>query len=261
MTKTNDHLKPDYLALIAKIVSKYKQRTYELMQLKKGDKVLDVGCGPATDTITLASLVSETGQVFGVDVDEQQIMLANQKAIDVGANKWLIHRLADGHQLPFDTDYFDSVRSERVFQHNTDSKQLLKEMIRVTKPSGKIVVLDTDWSTMSIDTDLVDIEQKIKKFHVEKVIKNGFSGRQLYRMFIESGLKDIHVEMVPVYVTDYQVSRQVSWLDVTEQSALEAGVISKQELDELHANLEKIDSEGKYFATILQIMTAGSKPL
>ncbi len=174
----NNYLELDYLALIAKMVLKYKYRTYELMRLKKGDRVLDVGCGPATDTITLASLVGETGQVFGVDIDEQQIMHANQKAVDAGVNKLAIHYLVNGYQLPFEADYFDSVRSERVFQHNVDSNQLLKEMIRVTKCGGWIVVLDTDWSTMSIDTNLVDIEQKIKKIHVEKTFKNSFARYQ-----------------------------------------------------------------------------------
>lgn len=261
MAYAKNHSKSDYLSVIAKMVSKYKQRTYELMRIRQGDRVLDVGCGPGTDTIPLASLVGEMGQVVGVDTDEEQIMRANQRAVDAGVDKWVSHQLADGRQLTFDSNYFNSVRSERVFQHNTDRNQLLKEMIRVTKSGSRIVVLDTDWSTMSIDTDLIEIEQKIKKFHVEKVINNGFAGRQLYRMFLEFGLHDIEVEMAPTFVTDYQISRQVSWLDVTEKSALEAGVISRKELDQLHADLEKSDSEGKYFATILQILVAGRKSL
>ncbi|HRD66762.1 MAG TPA: class I SAM-dependent methyltransferase [Candidatus Competibacter sp.] len=256
----NNCLEINYLALIAKMVSKYKHRTYELMQLKKGDKVLDVGCGPATDTITLASLVGETGQVFGVDIDEQQIMHANQKAVDAGVNKVVTHYLVNGYQLPFGADCFDSVRSERVFQHNADSNQLLKEMIRVTKCGGWIVVLDTDWSTMSIDTNLVDIEQKIKKIHVEKTFKNSFAGRQLFRMLIEEGLHDIHVEMAPVFATNYRISRQAACLDMAEKLALEAGVVSQFELDALHADLEKADFEGKYFSAILQVLVAGRKP-
>ena len=173
----------------------------------------------------------------------------------------MAHCLADGHQLPFDSDYFNSVRSERVFQHTLRANQLFQEMIRVTKSGGRIVVLDTDWSTMSIDTDLIDIEQKIKKFHVEKAIINGFAGRQLYRMFLQSGLNDIYIEMAPTFVTDYQISRQVAWFDLTEKSALEAGVISQQELEKFHADFENSDLQGKYFAVILQMLVAGIRKL
>lgn len=255
-----NYSKNQYLSLIAKIVSKYKQRTYELMKIRYGDRVLDVGCGPATDTILLAPLVGKNGQVVGVDNDKEQIIQANQKAIDAEVDQWVVHYLADGHQLPFDSNFFNSVRSERVFQYSSRSNQLLQEMIRVTKSGGWVVVFDTDWSTMTVDTDLIDIEQKIKKFHVEKAIINGYAGRQLYRMFLQSGLQDIYIEMAPTYVTDYQISQQVTWLDLTEKSALEAGVISQQELEKWHTNLEYFDFENKHFAAILQMLVAGCKP-
>ena len=260
MAYKENYSKTHYLSLIAKVVSKYKQRTYELMQIRYGDKVLDVGCGPATDTILLASLVGKNGQVVGVDNDKEQIIQANQRAIDAKVGQWVAHCLTDGHQLPFDSNFFNSVRSERVFQHSLNSNQLLQEMIRVTKPGGWIVVFDTDWSTMTVDTDLIDIEQKIKKYHVENAIINGYAGRQLYRMFLESGLHDIYIEMAPTYITDYQISRQVAWLDLTEKSALEAGIISQQELEKLHTDLVNSDFENKYFAAILQMLVAGRKP-
>lgn len=260
MQNEHGHSQSDYLALIAKMVSAYKQRTYELMQIQAGDKVLDMGCGPATDTIFLASLVGKAGKVVGVDIDEEQIARAQQRAAEAGVEQWVTHLSVDGQQLPFDPNYFDAARSERVFQHNTDPKRLLKEIIRVTKPGCRVVVVDTDWSTMSIDTDLIDIEQKLKKFHVETVIKNGFSGRKLYRLFLQSGLDDVRVELAPTFVTDYQVSRLVTWYDVTEKSALEAGILSEKELEEFHAELEKADSEGRYFATVLQIIVTGCKP-
>lgn len=259
MSYIKNHSKSDYLVLVASMVSKYKKRSYELMRIRLGDKVLDVGCGPATDTIDLAALVGEAGQVVGVDIAEEHIMQARQKAADAGVERWVVHQLIEGHQLPLDTGYFDSVRSERVFQHAVDSNRLLGEMIRVTKVGGWIVVFDTDWSTMSIDTEEIEIEQKIKKFHVEKSVKNGFSGRQLYRMFRESGLQDPYIEVAPTFLTDYQISRQVAYLDATEKAALDAGVITPNELEKWHADLEQLDSENKYFAVMLQVMVAGRK--
>lgn len=261
MASATSYSPSDYLLSIANIVSKYKKRTYELMRIQPGDKVLDVGCGPATDTISLASIVGETGQVVGVDIDKEQIMQATQKTLDAGVNKWVSHYLADGHCLSLNSDYFDSVRSERVFQHSTNPHQLLQEMIRVTKPGGWALVFDTDWSTMSFDTSLIDIEQKFKKFHVEKATKNGYIGRQLYGIFRQSMLEDIYVELAPSFILDYQISRQITWFDETEKFALEAGIVSPIELEKMHADLERSDAEGKFFAAILQIIVVGRKPL
>ena len=79
-------------------------------------------------------------------------------------------------------------------------------------------------------------------------------------LVLQSGLDDVRVELAPTFVTDYQVSRLVTWYDVTEKSALEAGILSEKELEEFHAELEKADSEGRYFATVLQIIVTGCKP-
>lgn len=260
MATETDYAKSDYLAVIAERVAAHKRRTYELMGLRPGAKVLDVGCGPATDTLALASRVGATGRVCGVDIDPDQIALAREKAVAAGVEGWTTHQVIAGQQLPFDSNYFDAARSERVFQHNRDADTLLKEMVRVTKPGGAIIVLDTDWSTMSIDTELVDTEQKLKKFHVEKVIKNGYSGRKLRGMFIQNGLNDIMVELAPAYITDYDVSRLMTWYEITEQAALKAGIISRDELSAFQAELEKRNSEGIFFATLLQILVAGRKP-
>lgn len=260
MAHTKGHSQADYLKLVAEMVAKHKQRTYELMEVSLGQRVLDVGCGPGTDTIPLAKIVGASGQVIGIDVSEQQIELAERRSVEAGVQNWTEHRLGDGSSLPFDANYFDSARSERVFQHTDAPIRLLNEMIRVTKAGGRIVVLDTDWSTMSVDTELIDIEQKIKRFHVEKGFRNGYSGRKLYRMFLESRLEGVSVEMAPTYVTDYQIGRRGALLDETEEAALVAGVISQKELDTWRRDLENSDSQGTYFAAGLQMMVVGRKP-
>jgi ubiquinone/menaquinone biosynthesis C-methylase UbiE len=241
------------------MVAKYKRRTHELMHIDAGHRVLDVGCGPGTDTVVLAELVGETGQVVGVDINEKLIRQADQRAAEAGASDLVEHRLADAYELPFDSACFDSARSERVFQHLFAPHQALCEMVRVTKSGGWIVVLDTDWSTMSWDTELIDIEQRLKLFHAERGFRNAFAGRQLYRLFRRTGLTDIHVEMAPTFVTNYAIGRRGALLDETEQAALEAGIITLDELEMWHNSLEKADSEGVCFGSIQQMMIAGRK--
>lgn len=260
MAYTQGHSTQDYLRMVGEMVAHHKKRTYDLMQIQPGHKVLDVGCGPATDTIALANLVGETGQVIGIDHAQAQIDLANEKARNATVTERVTHKLDNAMALSFDSNYFDSSRSERVFQHLVNPQQALSEMIRVTKPGGWIVVLDTDWSTGSTDTDEVDIERRLLNFHIDYGFANGLVGRQLFRMFRQQNLADIHVEMAPIHITSYAISRKGGMLDEAEQAALQAGVVTEQELDRFRRSLEKADQEGTYFTSITQTLIAGRKP-
>ena len=60
------HVDSTYLDMAAQILTAAKRRIYELMGLQVGHRVLDLGCGPASDTIALADLVRETGEVHAL---------------------------------------------------------------------------------------------------------------------------------------------------------------------------------------------------
>jgi ubiquinone/menaquinone biosynthesis C-methylase UbiE len=259
MTKLEHHVNPEYLKLIEKIVAQYKELTYKQMQIEKGHKVLDVGCGPGTDTTQLAQFVGKTGQVFGIDNNKEMITEANNRVVD-GDNKVRIkHLLNDAAALPFEKNYFDSVRSERLFQHLLNPEKVFLEMVRVTKSGGRIVVLDTDWSTLSIDVSETEIEQRLKNFRLEQCLENATAGRQLFRLFKQNKLNDISIKMCPIYLTDYIIGRQSIMLDKVQQSALSAEIITKYELEKWQKCLEQQNNEGIFFGSVNQVMVAGTK--
>jgi ubiquinone/menaquinone biosynthesis C-methylase UbiE len=57
------YVDPEFLRVIGNQLNHIKQRSYALMQIQAGHKVLDLGCGPGTDTIPLAPFVGVNGQV------------------------------------------------------------------------------------------------------------------------------------------------------------------------------------------------------
>lgn len=259
MEQQKGYVDSDYLQMVAELTEHVKKRSYENMHLKVGQKVLDLGCGTGIDTIALAQLVGETGRVVGVDYDSAMISEANDRANEAGVAMWVEHRLTDVEVLPFPSEEFDSCRSERVFQHLLHPAQVLSEMSRVVRRNGWVVVVDTDWGTLSTDTSQTDIERRLARVISEHTHNNGYAGRQLYRLFKQQGLVDISIELFPLYVTDYTLGRQGALLDEVEQEALSMGVITKDELELLHRNLEKADAAGTYFSTVCQVMIAGRK--
>lgn len=167
---------------------------------------------------------------------------------------------ADVQSLPFDPSYFDSCRSERLFQHLLNPVQALAEIRRVTKSDGWIVVYDTDWGSLSMDTVEIDIERRLVRFAADKIYNNGYAGRQLYRLFKQQNLLDISFEEHYITSLSYALARQIVKLDEVESEALKAGIITADELHRLHANFEQADREGVFFGGANMVMIAGRKP-
>ncbi len=261
MTKPKGYVDAVFLEAAGKATLPTKQRSYALMQIQAGHKVLDVGCGIGLDTINLAAIVQATGQVIGIDFDKEMIDKANQNAVAAGVNDRVFHRHADALQLPFEPNVFDSCRSERLFQHLVEPERALSEMIRVTKPGGWIVVVDVDWGTISADTTEPDIAHRLHHFIATNRVNNGFAGRKLYRLFKQQELKEIIIEPYMIYNTDYRFARWVANADELEQLALSGGLISAEELGRLNADWENANEAGLYFSTLGGIIAAGRKPL
>lgn len=145
----------------------------------------------------LAVIVGKTGRVVGIDFDPAMIAEAKQRATEADVADWVQHSQADVLALPFGENVFDASRSERVFQHLVNPVGALAEMFRVTKPSGWIVVMESDRGTLSFDTDEIDVERRLVRFFAEQFIQNGYMGRQLYRYFKRQQLVDVTVEVYP----------------------------------------------------------------
>ena len=257
MPEPREYIDPHYLDVAAEAVKQDKQRTYTWMHLQPGQATLDVGCGPGIDTIALATLVGSMGQVVGVDHDAAMIAEADKRAAQAGCSGWCHHHQADAAALPFETDMFDSSRSERLFQHVRNPAAVLSEMARVTKPGGWVVVLDTDWSILSFDTSEVDLERRLNRYHLEHLVNSGYAGRQLYGLFKRQHFTEITVEIRPIYVTDYALGRYASHLDVLEAEALAADVITEEELHCWRQSLEQAQIEGTFFLHVTTVLVAG----
>ncbi len=260
MTKPKGYVDAAYLEAAFEAMLPIKRKSYQLMNIQGGDAVLDVGCGPGFDTISLAKIVGPSGKVVGIDYDKEMIAQANKYAETKGVNDWCEHKQADATELPFESNTFDSSRSERLFQHLVQPEKALMEMIRVTKPGGWIIVLDTDWGTISADTPEPEIAQRLWDLKATKLLNNGYAGRQLYRMFKQQHLLKISAEPYVLSSTDYSYSRWMIMADELEQNALSDGVITQEELERLQAGFEKAGKEGTGFGTIGGVLAAGRKP-
>jgi ubiquinone/menaquinone biosynthesis C-methylase UbiE len=247
----------DYLDKLTQDDLQLKERTYSMMRAAEGHTVLDVGCGPASDTIALGRIVGSKGMVIGVDHDPDMVATARARAAEAGVSDHVEHRLTDGVKLPFDDNTFDSCRSERVFQHVPDATQLLAEMIRVTKPGGYVVVADTDHSTHGTSTDNVDMDMRFRALALQ-VLNNPHVGRKLYRMMNRAGLEEVEVNPVLRAWTDFGKWRPIAF-DLGIPIGLKLRAWTQQEADQYGNDLQQLHDQGAFYANVGYILVAGRK--
>jgi ubiquinone/menaquinone biosynthesis C-methylase UbiE len=105
-----------------------------LAPLRGDERVLDVGCGTGALAYAIAPLV---GEVVGVDSSEEYLAAAREDAPD---NCTFVH--GDGEALPFDYGDFDLVGCLRVLHHVARPELVVSEIVRVTRPGGRILIAD-----------------------------------------------------------------------------------------------------------------------
>ncbi|ARU45466.1 demethylmenaquinone methyltransferase [Corynebacterium silvaticum] len=110
---------------------KWREKTRERLNLKPGERVLDLAAGTAVSTVELGK-----SGAWVVACDFSQGMLAAGKDRDVPKV------VGDGMQLPFADNSFDAVTISYGLRNVHDYQAALREMARVTKPGGRLTIAE-----------------------------------------------------------------------------------------------------------------------
>jgi demethylmenaquinone methyltransferase / 2-methoxy-6-polyprenyl-1,4-benzoquinol methylase len=120
---------------------RWRERAADRAGLSPGESALDVCCGTGDLTLELARRVLPGGHVVGCDFSEPMLDLAREKtaARDVSGVRF---EWADALNLPYDAGRFDAVTVGFGVRNFADRDRGLREMTRVLRPGGRLVVLE-----------------------------------------------------------------------------------------------------------------------
>lgn len=121
-----------------------REAIVERLALKIGDRVIDVGCGPGFLCERMAGEVGVAGQVLGIDVSEDLVRFAGQRK----NRAWIDYRCGDAESLDVPSGSFDVAVCTQVIEYIPDVDAAIREIYRVLRPTGRAMIVDTDWDTV-----------------------------------------------------------------------------------------------------------------
>src|SRR5947209_613679 len=117
-------------------------KTLQRMELRAGERVLDLGCGAGWATRILARMVGEGpegfGQVVGLDISDEMIRRARIASRDFENAMFVV---GSASQIPWEENFFDKVLSVESFYYYPDQDRVLAELFRVMAPKGRLFIL------------------------------------------------------------------------------------------------------------------------
>jgi ubiquinone/menaquinone biosynthesis C-methylase UbiE len=119
-----------------------RNMTVNLAQVKQGDFVLEIGCATGSLSLAAKRQAGPEGSVFGIDIIPGMIEVSKEKAVQ--AKMDVSFQVGNIQDIPFPNEYFDKVMCSFMIFHMSEKVRNngIKEIFRVLKPNGKLLVLD-----------------------------------------------------------------------------------------------------------------------
>jgi SAM-dependent methyltransferase len=235
-----------YLSIIRHIM--------DVVQLQPGETVLEVGCGSGVLARWLARSTSHANQIIAVDVNRYLLREASALAKKEGLADLITFQEANAEALPFPDNHVDVALSFTVLEEG-NADRMLAELVRVTKPGGRIAVmvrsLDVPWVVnVPLRPELKTKVQTPRGFVDEK----GCADASLYRRFRRTGLTQ--VEMWPQHAASAQLDTPQA--EFAHGAIL--GVLTAEETQAWHAGMTQAVADGSYLIAQPFHCAVGTKP-
>lgn len=194
----------------------------EMANVGKNDVVLDVACGPG---LLVCALAPHAKEVTGMDLVPAMIDLAQkaQQEKKLANVSWNVGNVL---ALPYEKNSFSVVASRYTFHHFLDTKAVLKEMVRVAGPKGRVAVIDVFTSSQEQSNAYDHFEKLRDPSHVHTLTL-----QELQNVAADVGLINLTVKF---YKVEIELEQQLKASFPKDKSDLET--IRKAAIEDVGKN-------------------------
>jgi ubiquinone/menaquinone biosynthesis C-methylase UbiE len=233
------------------------QKFCETVAVQPGERLLEVGSGSGRLCRMLAPRLHPGGQLIGIDISPEMTTEAQKYALAEGIDNGITFETCPAESLPYPVASFDGALAARLLLHATDPEAVIREMKRVVKPGGRVVVMDWDFDTITVDHPNRELTRRLLHWRNDHHGGNNWSGRQLWRRMREADLQNLSVHpWVSVAQSEEDGLTQSLWR--AAQVACEAGAISPVEQENWVNELKNRLCAGTFFASIVYFIVKGT---
>jgi len=164
------------------------QEYLDAMDIDSADVVLDVGCGTGVASRAIARRKGFAGRVVGMDRSPYLSAAARKLAEEEGLGTVVAFHAGDSHSLTLPDGAFDAVVAHTLLSHVEDQLAVLKEIVRVVKPGGKVGIFDGDYASMTLAVDEPAKARAMDEMIINAQVTNPRIMREMPRLLQEVGL-------------------------------------------------------------------------
>lgn len=227
-----------------------------LLAVRPGDHVLDLGCGSGAVTRALAERVAPNGKAVGIDACAALLPIARGLAHEAGLGSVTEFRHGDCRDLPFSDAAFDATLAVTALSHVPDVERALQEMVRVTRPGGRLGVFDLDGDSFLISHPDRACTRRIVAAFADHGQVNSWLMRSLAGVLGTLGIENLHTRgFMPLDAGGYYARAAERCAEV----ALEAGAITNDECAEWLRALRGEMAAGRFIAGRLHLFVWGTR--
>lgn len=243
-----------YLDLASCSFRPVKRLALSLLQLQPSQVTLDLGCGCGDDLREMATLVAPGGLAIGVDRSTSLIAEARRRHAMSGLP--LQFEINDAGHLRWPDGFFDACYVDRVLQHLSDPNGVLRELHRVLKPEGRIVVVERDWAMVRLDAADASTTNTILD-RARTGIVNVWIGQQLSEKLRNAGFTGIEIYPRKIDIQEFTTADALLDLQTVLGHAVAERLVQRNRAESWLADLLIRDAAGKFFASIRLLLAFG----